>query len=813
MQERATTFRHLLAEFDILALNWEDSTEEISRETPGAAAVGVHGSSNGNGLNDQEKQMMDLLEMPMYTQSSVRAVDEYGAKLAMEKHSILRSITAEEFYAVHSKAQRRVPVPSDIDLEQPLDESALDELLSLDIPEDLNLNSLSLVHVPQSFSNAYDSGASKSLYTQNADGARPDEATFTDHAKPSSTSIMGAWDQSNSTVTSGYTTRNSDDVFMLSSNTNTKNSDIIPLSKILGDHFEDLTGPAGRTSRSGKSHKKSKTSSKRRSAEVNVVEMVPAGAVDSSSEEEGQYKSASKSRGSKNNSNSKSSRDSRRKKAVDSDEEEVSSTYFHIFVHATRRIDRSRKLTIVRSHRISQVDLGGIDITTPLRKDEVFHVQTHRVVPQQHQQQHPQERERDDVGALSAGIAATWKTAEGEKEHTKEKKHKSKSKDREKEKSGEKSKEKGKSSGKDKKSKSKDRPQEISLLSLDDSPGIVNSQQQAPAQRPVEENLLGLDFHAPATAEPTPNPAFSRPSVPTANDRISNLFDVAEASRQQVYAENAVAPARSSSGHKVEKLDKSSKKKNATSGNFWIPVYGDDRLDVMYAVSAAADARQLAVQWKVVNLSADDTRVSVAVHLSSPLLSTNPSSNGYVALASNLRSGDAQVEMVLGLFNSLEEALAIPAQLSITTESLMGPEQRTVTAELHATICSSFSPYKISDEDFAHALSKQQSGKSSSSRGSKWSSATAEVSVSCKPKTAFKALAGFLRAYIVESESSKATSMCAKTASGDKVYFLAKVSKSNPSVVQLDIKCAGGSQQESDIVVKLVAQALSELSL
>ena len=158
MHERATTFRHLLAEFDILALNWEESTEEISRETPGAAAVGSHGRGrgNGSGLNDQEKQMMDLLEMPMYTQSSVRAVDEYGAKLAIEKVGVLKSITAEEFYAVHSKAQRRVLVPSEIDLEKPLDEAALDELLNIDIPEDLNLNSLSLVHVPQTFHNAYD---------------------------------------------------------------------------------------------------------------------------------------------------------------------------------------------------------------------------------------------------------------------------------------------------------------------------------------------------------------------------------------------------------------------------------------------------------------------------------------------------------------------------------------------------------------------------------------------------------------------------------------------------------------------------------
>ncbi len=451
------------------------------------------------------------------------------------------------------------------------------------------------------------------------------------------------------------------------------------------------------------------------------------------------------------------------------------------------------------------MDLGGIDITTPLRKDEVLHVQTHRVVPQQQQQQHQQQvhQDRDDVGALSAGIAATWHTAEGEKEHTKEKKHSKKSKDREKEKSREKSKDKGNSS-KDKKSKSKDHHPEVSLLALDDSPLLNNHQQPAIVSRQVEENLLGLDFNSTATAEPAVNYA------------SSSLFDTAEASRKQAYADsNSVAPARSSGEHKLDKHDKASKKKSATtSGNFWIPVYGDDRLDIMYAVSSAADARQLVVQWRVVNNSTDESKVSVGVHLNSPLLSVNPSSNGYVALASNLRSGDAHLEMALGLFNPVEEALAIPAQLTIAIESLMGAEQRTATAAVHATICSSFSPYKISDEDFAHALSKQQSTKSSSSsRSSKWGSATAEVSVSCKPKTAFKALSGFLRAYIVEAESSKAASMCAKTASGDKVYFLAKVSKSNPSVVQLDIKCAGASQQEADIVVKLIAQALSELSL
>jgi hypothetical protein len=129
VQERATTFRHILSEFDILPLNWEESTEEISRETPGAAAVTAH-SGGAKGLNDKEKELMDLLEFPMYTQSSVRAVDEHGAKLAIEKSAVLHTLTAEEFYAVHSKAQRKVPVPEELDLERPLNSRALDKLLA-----------------------------------------------------------------------------------------------------------------------------------------------------------------------------------------------------------------------------------------------------------------------------------------------------------------------------------------------------------------------------------------------------------------------------------------------------------------------------------------------------------------------------------------------------------------------------------------------------------------------------------------------------------------------------------------------------------
>lgn len=321
VQERATTFRHLLAELDILAMNWEDSTEEISKETPGAAAVGVTGSGNGSGLNDKEKQMMDLLEMPMYTQSSVRAVDEYGAKIAIDKHAILKAVTAEEFYAVHSKAQRRVPVPTDISLDRPLNETALDKLLSVEIPEDLNLNALTLVQVAAQAPNAYNSGARLTSaqgsggYFEGSGRAHYDDVGMSEHmAGGGTTSSSVAWDPS--AASSGYAARHPDDVFMLSSGAK-NNADIIPLSKILGDNFED-TAPAGSKSRSGKSQKKGK--SKRRSAEVNTVEMVPAGAVDSSGDEQHRPARGSSGRPSKAGDGGK-----RRKPQLDEDDEDVSA--------------------------------------------------------------------------------------------------------------------------------------------------------------------------------------------------------------------------------------------------------------------------------------------------------------------------------------------------------------------------------------------------------------------------------------------------------------------------------------------------------
>jgi hypothetical protein len=106
VQERASTFRHLLAEFDILSLDWEDATIEKA-------------NNDGSEKREDESDFLavNLLDISdMYTTSSVQAVDDKGAREAMRRSNTLAAIISERFYAVHPKAQRRVPVPEGLDI-------------------------------------------------------------------------------------------------------------------------------------------------------------------------------------------------------------------------------------------------------------------------------------------------------------------------------------------------------------------------------------------------------------------------------------------------------------------------------------------------------------------------------------------------------------------------------------------------------------------------------------------------------------------------------------------------------------------------
>jgi hypothetical protein len=120
---------------------------------------------------------------------------------------------------------------------------------------------------------------------------------------------------------------------------------------------------------------------------------------------------------------------------------------------------------------------------------------------------------------------------------------------------------------------------------------------------------------------------------------------------------------------------------------------------------------------------------------------------------------------------------------------------------------SVFAPHVLDAEGFAIML-----GKSSS----RWASGSVTLrydAANTKAKHVFKAIAARLHAHQVESESSKACSLCAKHVSGSGyLCVLAKVSKDG-GTANVDVKCLLGSKQESQSAVDSVVASLSNLSL
>ena len=61
------------------------------------------------------------------------------------KKSVLSAIVAEAFYAVHPKAQRRVPLPEGLDLSTPFNEAALDALMDMRDLENTLVSNVSFI--------------------------------------------------------------------------------------------------------------------------------------------------------------------------------------------------------------------------------------------------------------------------------------------------------------------------------------------------------------------------------------------------------------------------------------------------------------------------------------------------------------------------------------------------------------------------------------------------------------------------------------------------------------------------------------------
>lgn len=625
VQERASTLRYLLADFDILSINWQAAAEEMKQEEE----------------NKPKNVMEDLLDLPMYTPGSVKAVDETGARAAISKKRVLAAIVGEKFYAVHSKAQKRVPVPEGLDLAKPFSQSALSKLMAIEIPENLSLTTLSLTNIPTP------------IYPEKREDERVGHFAKTsfshdDYGANEYTKSFQNSDTSNAR-------RPEDEMFYLSGTS--KQADIVPLSQILAETFEDKKGKKGKREKKGK---------KLKSDEIDTREMLPAGAMDSDDENE------------------------------------------------LKRNNKKDKPTPKRS---KGEDLSSVDITAPLRLDEVLPVQKHREV----------------VSAPEQLDKVESKT----KKDKKEKKDKKDSNDK-----------------KDKKTKDKDSPKK-GKKSSSRREGYDNVGNNG------LDDLLNLDWGGSSLAAPVAPPIAPAPAPNTTTTK--------------------------SKDSKVKK------------GTLWQFLQRIKNVDILYSVAGTGSS--INVTLKAVNETTDGSVVTIDISVNGTS-NIRPTSSSPLRISRVAPGTDAQGAITLQLDGALSTSAQLTCNISVSLETLLGPDKVVSTGIMKIPICALFTPHQVDDSGFAMLISKSSS---------KWASASAKLNSSSKAKTALKGIAAFLRAHTVEVEATKAASMCSKSANGGIVCCLVKCKGKEELSITIEIKCLCGSKDESQQLATSIAEVVGDL--
>jgi hypothetical protein len=144
VQERATTLRRLLDEFDILPMGWEEVERNAKRKFEEEAALRI---ANRNMSAQAEGNLMDLefLDFSAVATSVSAAskdIDNSGADAAIRKKAVLGALLVEPLYAVHAKAQKRVPKPENIDLTSTLNPEALRKIFEMELPKNISMGNV-----------------------------------------------------------------------------------------------------------------------------------------------------------------------------------------------------------------------------------------------------------------------------------------------------------------------------------------------------------------------------------------------------------------------------------------------------------------------------------------------------------------------------------------------------------------------------------------------------------------------------------------------------------------------------------------------
>lgn len=207
------------------------------------------------------------------------ASDLRGATAARERRRLLSALLSEASYPVHSKAQRRVPPPEGVAADQPFSKSALQQLLSVELPEQASLAGLSL-----------GAAAAEEVRPQppvRQGDRRPDLLPNKPFAPTLSADLPMLIPPSNSARPT------SDSAFYLSaSNSTARQTSANPLSKLLADTFDDIDEQQQPIKKSKKDRKKDKSRPKKPPVELNRNDLLPAGALSSEDERDGGKRSA-----------------------------------------------------------------------------------------------------------------------------------------------------------------------------------------------------------------------------------------------------------------------------------------------------------------------------------------------------------------------------------------------------------------------------------------------------------------------------------------------------------------------------------------
>ena len=199
----------------------------------------------------------------------------------------------ESFYNVHITAQEQVPKPIDIDITEIININAYQSIIKFDI-YDNNKDSSSndpISFLPHHIRKVLSSPSSLDNNNNNSSNINSsiyhdvvvnddDDDVDDDKNNHKSSSV---WDLS--TLHSGVTTKNSDDMFMLNKGNNKLSTDMQPLAKLLGDSYEDRYNNDKMKEKKNKIKKdknhQNKYNNNNNNIHVNIIEMIPAGAMES----------------------------------------------------------------------------------------------------------------------------------------------------------------------------------------------------------------------------------------------------------------------------------------------------------------------------------------------------------------------------------------------------------------------------------------------------------------------------------------------------------------------------------------------------